>query len=47
MLWTDVLQAFIMFGSIIAVIAVGINEVGGIDIVWSRAAETGRTDVLL
>ncbi|XP_021948921.1 sodium-coupled monocarboxylate transporter 1 [Folsomia candida] len=45
-LWSDALQAIIMFGTMITVIVVGVNKVGGIDVVWERAAATGRTDVL-
>ncbi len=46
-LWSDALQAIIMFGTMITVIIVGVNEVGGLGVVWERAASTGRTDVLL
>ncbi|ODN05899.1 Sodium-coupled monocarboxylate transporter 2 [Orchesella cincta] len=44
-LWSDALQAIIMIGSIIVVIAVGANEVGGFGVVFDRAREGGRLDV--
>lgn len=47
MLWSDALQAIIMFGCMITVIVVGVNEVGGMEVVWDRARATGRTDVAL
>lgn len=45
MLWTDVLQGIIMFGSMITIIVLGLIEVGGFGVLWSRATETGRTNV--
>lgn len=47
MLWTDVLQAIIMFGSMITVIVVGVVQIGGFGVLWSRVAETGRTNVAM
>lgn len=47
MLWTDVLQGIIMFGSMITVIVVGVVQVGGFGILWSRVADAGRTNVLM
>ncbi len=44
-LWTDALQAVIMIGSIIAVIIAGVNQIGGMSIVWERAKDAGRLDV--
>lgn len=46
-LWTDVLQAIIMFGSMITVLVVGIYELGGFGVLWSRVEATGRTNVLM
>jgi sodium-coupled monocarboxylate transporter 8/12 len=45
-LWSDALQAVIMFGTMITVIVLGVNEVGGLSVVWERASNAGRTDVL-
>lgn len=45
MLWTDVLQGIIMFGSMITIIVIGVIEIGGFGVLWSRVAETGRTNV--
>lgn len=45
MLWTDVLQGFIMFGSMITVIVFGVIQVGGFGVLWSRVADAGRTNV--
>jgi len=45
-LWSDALQAFIMFGSLITIIALGVGHVGGLEVVWERASEGSRTDVL-
>lgn len=36
-----------MFGSMITVIAIGVYEVGGFGVLWSRVEETGRTNVLM
>lgn len=44
-LWTDVLQGIIMFGSMITIVVLGLIEVGGFGVLWSRATETGRTNV--
>lgn len=40
--WTDVTQSFVMFGSILAVCIKGTFDVGGLDVVLERNAEGGR-----
>ncbi|ODN05896.1 Sodium-coupled monocarboxylate transporter 2 [Orchesella cincta] len=43
-LWSDALQAIIMFGSTLTILFLGTNEVGGFNVVWERAKEGGRTE---
>lgn len=40
--WTDVLQAFVMIASITLVATLGIKETGGFTAVWDHAVEGGR-----
>jgi len=40
--WTDVIQSFVMYGSIIAVCIKGTIDVGGLGVVIQRNAENGR-----
>lgn len=42
--WTDVVQLILMFCSICLVIIKGTYDVGGFDVVWDRAVETGRIE---
>lgn len=42
MVWTDVLQAAIMVGSVVMVAVLGIHSVGGLSEVWNRAVDGGR-----
>lgn len=46
-LWSDAFQAFVMFATMLTVLILGISKVGGMGVVWERAEETGRTNVLL
>ncbi|CAL1269233.1 unnamed protein product [Larinioides sclopetarius] len=41
-LWTDVLQALLMYVGLIAILAKGSSDVGGVQTVWDRAEEGGR-----
>ncbi|XP_035221456.1 putative sodium-dependent multivitamin transporter isoform X2 [Stegodyphus dumicola] len=41
-LWTDVLQALLMYGGLIAMVAKGSYDVGGLETVWNRSQEGGR-----
>ncbi|GIY67643.1 putative sodium-dependent multivitamin transporter [Caerostris extrusa] len=41
-LWTDVLQALLMYVGLIAIVVKGSLDVGGIHTVWTRAREGGR-----
>lgn len=40
--WTDVLQATVMIGSVVIVAVLGINSSGGLGEVWNRAVEGKR-----
>ena len=42
MLWTDAFQAFVMTIGILALIIVGVVDLGGMSEVWTRAAAGGR-----
>ncbi|XP_055907808.1 sodium-coupled monocarboxylate transporter 1 [Eupeodes corollae] len=44
-IWTDVIQTFIMLGSIILVIIKGTIDVGGIGVVWQRNFDSGRIEI--
>ncbi|GFU22036.1 putative sodium-dependent multivitamin transporter [Nephila pilipes] len=41
-LWTDVLQALLMYVGLVAMLVKGSMDVGGVQNVWSRAKEGGR-----
>ncbi|GFY67464.1 putative sodium-dependent multivitamin transporter [Trichonephila inaurata madagascariensis] len=41
-LWTDVLQALLMYVGLVAMLVKGTMDVGGLQNVWSRAEEGGR-----
>ena len=43
--WTDALQFFVMIGSIIMVVTMGVVSVGGLGNVFSVAYNTGRLNV--
>jgi sodium-coupled monocarboxylate transporter 8/12 len=45
-LWTDAFQAMIMLASLTAIAAKGVSDLGGFGIVWERAKEHDRIDVL-
>lgn len=40
--WTDTVQSFIMFGSIILIMIKGTIDVGGLNTVWMRNLDGGR-----
>lgn len=42
MVWTDVVQAFFMVLSIVLVALYGLQQVGGLTVVWDRAVAGGR-----
>ncbi|XP_059618767.1 sodium-coupled monocarboxylate transporter 1-like [Phlebotomus argentipes] len=42
--WTDVIQTFLMFGAIILVIIKGTRNIGGFEVLWQRAVESGRIE---
>jgi len=44
-IWTDVFQATCMFGSFLAIIIKGNDDVGGANTVWSRNYESGRVEL--
>lgn len=41
-IWTDVIQSFVMYGSILAVCIKGTLDVGGLGVVLQRNEESGR-----
>jgi len=44
-MWTDVFQAICMFGSFLAIIIKGNNDIGGTNVVWSRNYDSGRIEI--
>ncbi|XP_017144821.1 sodium-coupled monocarboxylate transporter 1 isoform X7 [Drosophila miranda] len=44
-IWTDVIQSFVMFGSILAVCIKGTYDVGGLPVVLQRNEDSGRLNV--
>lgn len=42
MVWTDVVQGFVMVLSIVLVVFYGVQKVGGLTDVWDRAIAGGR-----
>ncbi|KAH8404261.1 hypothetical protein KR215_002695 [Drosophila sulfurigaster] len=40
--WTDVVQSTIMYGSLIVIMVKGTMDLGGIDVVWQRNSDGGR-----
>ncbi|XP_055903273.1 sodium-coupled monocarboxylate transporter 1 [Eupeodes corollae] len=42
--WTDVVQAFLMFGAMILIIVKGTMDIGGPSVVWERAVSSGRIE---
>lgn len=42
MVWTDVLQALVMVGSVVIVAVSGVIHVGGVEEVWNRGVAGGR-----
>uniref|UniRef100_A0A0A1X1M8 Sodium-coupled monocarboxylate transporter 1 n=1 Tax=Zeugodacus cucurbitae TaxID=28588 RepID=A0A0A1X1M8_ZEUCU len=41
-IWTDVVQSFVMYGSIVTICFKGTFDVGGLDVVLQRNSESGR-----
>lgn len=44
MVWTDVVQTIIMFGAMCLVVIKGTWNVGGFNVVWQRAMDSGRIE---
>uniref|UniRef100_A0A1B0CA85 Sodium/solute symporter n=2 Tax=Lutzomyia longipalpis TaxID=7200 RepID=A0A1B0CA85_LUTLO len=42
--WTDVVQTFLMFGAIILVMIKGTKDIGGMGVLWDRAMDSGRIE---
>lgn len=42
--WTDVVQLIMMFAAICIVAVKGTIDVGGLDVVWQRAYDSGRIE---
>lgn len=45
-IWTDTIQVFIMYASMIAVIAKGHFDVGGSEAVWRKNMDSGRVEFI-
>ena len=41
-IWADVFQFFVMFGSVLAVAVLGTYDAGGIENVWNFNKDSGR-----
>lgn len=41
-IWTDVIQSFLMYGSILVICIKGTLDVGGIEVVLQRNRDSGR-----
>jgi Na+/proline symporter len=42
--WTDCFQVLILYTSMFAVLVKGTIDIGGIDAVWERNLQSGRSD---
>ncbi|GAB0091668.1 sodium-coupled monocarboxylate transporter 1 [Sergentomyia squamirostris] len=42
--WTDVVQTVMMFGAIILVMVKGTRDIGGVNVLWKRAMDSGRIE---
>ncbi len=42
---TDTFQVFVMFGGLLVIIAQGVIKVGGFQVIWNRAHDTGRIEL--
>lgn len=45
MVWTDVIQTFLMVGAIVVIMVKGTYDVGGLQEVWKRNWESGRIEI--
>jgi len=43
--WTDVVQSIVMYGSLVVIMVKGTLDLGGFDVVWQRNAEGGRLNL--
>jgi len=43
-IWTDAIQMLILLTGLIAIAIVGAHKLGGGDVVWQIAQQTGRTN---
>lgn len=43
--WTDVVQSVIMYGSLVIIMIKGTLDLGGLGVVWQRNLEGGRLNV--
>ena len=44
-IWTDVLQAFVLWGGMLFALFLGASEVGGMAEVWNTVLSEGKADV--
>lgn len=42
--WTDVIQTWLMIGAMIVIVVKGTLDIGGLGAVWSRCWESGRLE---
>ena len=45
-IWTDVFQTVMMFGSMLLVMVKGIGDAGGLGRVWTLASKTDRLEIV-
>lgn len=41
-IWTDVIQIMLMYGTLFLIIVKGTMDVGGLSVVWNRNVESNR-----
>jgi hypothetical protein len=44
-IWTDVFQFVIIFGSLASIFVISVHELGGFQTIWMRAVDGGRLDI--
>ena len=42
--WTDTIQAIVLFSSLLLVVVKGTIDVGGVGVVWQRNYDSGRIE---
>jgi hypothetical protein len=44
-IWTDVFQFVVIFGSLASIFVISVRELGGFQTIWMRAVDGGRLDI--